>query len=69
MIIGNMFLLEEDGFQRRLLKSFFNDEIPRYLMLCLRIDALNEKMSDIVKHTIKLISIYLEVCKFEIEAP
>ena len=45
----------------------FSDEIPRYLMLCLRIDAFSNKYNDIIKHAIKLVSLFFAFCIREIE--
>lgn len=45
----------------------FSDEVPRYILLCFRIDDFNKSANDILKHSIKLVTIYLQFCKKEIQ--
>jgi len=65
-IIGNISLYVGDSFLRTLLNNLFSDEVPRYLMLCFRIDALNETLNDVLKFSIKLVGLYLTFCIREI---
>lgn len=65
-IIGNIPLYIGDSFLRTLWNNLFSDEVPRYLMLCFRIDALNETLNDVLKFSIKLVGLYLTFCIREI---
>ncbi len=49
------------------LNTLFSDEIPRYLMLCLRIEAFSSKFNDVLKHSMKIMSVYLDFCILEIK--
>ncbi|KAL4487143.1 hypothetical protein ABPG72_001595 [Tetrahymena utriculariae] len=65
-IIGNISLYTEHSFLRTLLNNLFSDEVPRYLMLCFRIDSFNESLNDVLKFSIKLVGLYLTFCIREI---
>ncbi len=66
-MIGNMKMYEKQSFQREVLNTLFSDEVPRYLILCLKIDAFSSKVTNVLKHAVKLVGMYLKYCLEEIE--
>ena len=65
--LGNGELYHNQSIIYRVMEKLFADEIPKYCMLCLRLDSFTSDFTIILKHTLKLLHIYLLYALREIE--
>ncbi len=64
--LGNGALYAQDSLMQRVLDKLFADEVPRYLMLCLRLDAFTNEFTKTLKLTLKMLGMYLDYCAQEV---